>query len=112
MVEENIIHKPFYSRYVLVLYVKTMVQELIDLGELSRLIDEKKPSCICFNHKTGKNNTLTGNQIDVYDHDGGRLVLGFKEKQWVSVHCFKCGYDMSLWKIERELGENPNSVIK
>jgi hypothetical protein len=89
-----------------------MVQEPIDLIRLGILIDEKKPSCICFNHKTGKNNTLTGKQIDVYDHDGGRRVLGFKEKQWVSVHCFKCGYDMSLWKIERELGENPNSVIK
>jgi hypothetical protein len=82
-----------------------MVQEPIDLIRLGILIDEKKPTCICGKH-------LTGRQIDVYDHDGGRRVLGFKEKQWVSVHCFKCGYDMSLWKIERELGENPNSAIE
>jgi hypothetical protein len=90
--------QPFYSRYVLVLHVKPMVQEPIDLGELARLIDEKKPLCIC-----GK--PLTGQQIDVYDHDGGRVVKGYKEKQWVSVHCMhrKCHYDMSLWKIEREL---------
>jgi len=83
--------------------VRTKVQEPIDLGELARLIDEKKPTCICWNHKTGKNNYLTGRQIDVYDHDGGRRVVGYKEKQWVSVHCHKCGYNMSLWKIEREL---------
>ena len=37
--------------------------------------------------------------IDYYDHDGGWSVRGFDKKQWLSVHCEKCDYDWSLWKL-------------
>jgi hypothetical protein len=31
-----------------------------------------------------------------YDHSGGIAVPGFEEPQWFYVHCFECGYDMSI----------------
>jgi hypothetical protein len=31
-----------------------------------------------------------------YDHDGGFAVPGFEKPQWFYIHCFECGYDMSI----------------
>ena len=64
--------------------------------QIADLIDEKEPKCIC-----GK--TLEGGLLKNYPHDGGIQVAGYKRKQWVYVHC-RCGYDMAVWKIKRELG--------
>ena len=73
------------------------MSKAINLESLARLIDEKKPTCIC-------GRTLKGGGIDHYGpHDGGVHVEGYTEKRWVYVHCSKCGYDMALWKIMREL---------
>jgi hypothetical protein len=71
-------------------------QEGIDLQDLSHLIYVKKPRCICG----------ARDQWDFpehYEHDGGIKVKGYKELQWVYVHCRNCNYDMALWKIRREL---------
>ena len=69
----------------------------INLMKLRALIDEKKPTCIC-------GTTLKGGGINYWGpHDGGVHVEGETEKQWVYVHCSKCGYDMALHKILREL---------
>jgi len=73
-----------------------MSSKPINLKELAALIDEKKPICLC-----GK--TLRGSGLQHYGpHDGGVLVEGYSEKRWVYVHC-RCGHDMALWKIMREL---------
>lgn len=37
--------------------------------------------------------------IDTYEHKYGWDVEGFPTKQWLSVHCPKCDYDWSLWKL-------------
>lgn len=34
------------------------------------------------------------------DHDGGLMDASGK-KWWVYLHCDKCGYDWSFWKVER-----------
>lgn len=70
--------------------------EPINLESLARLIDEKKPTCIC-------GEALEGSGIEHYPHDGGVLVEGYADKQWVYIHCSECGYDMALHKIMREL---------
>lgn len=71
-------------------------KKYINLDELAELIDEKKPLCIC-----GKE--LKGSGLNHYGpHDGGIYVEGYAEKRWVYITC-SCGYDMALWKIEREL---------
>ncbi|MFH2111886.1 MAG: hypothetical protein ABIJ47_11580 [Candidatus Bathyarchaeota archaeon] len=76
-----------------------MSEQVLSLERLVALIDEKRPTCIC-----GK--VLKGSGLDLWGpHDGGYHVEGFEEKQWVYVHCEnpKCGYDMALPKIWREL---------
>lgn len=40
---------------------------------------------------------------DWYVHQGGRLLRGYKEKQWLFIHCNGCGYGWSLWKLEKRL---------
>ena len=37
-------------------------------------------------------------------HEGGILVLGMG-RQWVYIHCPKCGYDWALWKLGMQLDE-------
>ena len=74
-----------------------MSKKPINLKELAALIDKKKPTCIC-------GEPLTGDGLSHYEpHDGGYWVEGIPLKAWVYVHCFKCSYDMALWKILREL---------
>ena len=73
------------------------MSKVFNLGDLALLINETEPTCIC-------GATLKGNGIDYWGpHDGGIHVEGETEKQWVYVHCSKCGYDMALWKISGEL---------
>jgi hypothetical protein len=38
-------------------------------------------------------------EIDAYPHDDGWWVEGESTKMWLSIHCQKCGYDWSLWKL-------------
>lgn len=68
----------------------------LDLDELADLIDSKKPVCIC-------GEPLQGSGLKTYPHEGGEIVYGKPGRQWVYVHCKKCGYDMALHKIKREL---------
>ncbi len=37
--------------------------------------------------------------IEYYPHDGGWLVDGFSERQWLYKTCMKCGYQWALRKI-------------
>lgn len=72
--------------------------EGLDLIELAHRIEEHKPSCIC-------GATLRGYNIDHYGpHDGGEIVRGYGDPRWVYVHCDRCGYDMAIHKIKREIG--------
>ena len=73
------------------------LQEPLNLREVGRLVEEKKPACIC-------GADLRGIHVEHYGpHEGGYLVGGYMERQWVYIHCFRCGYDMALHKIWREL---------
>jgi hypothetical protein len=75
---------------------KSQTDKEIDLTELAKLIDEKKPTCIC-------GRVLRGSGLDHWGpHENGDLIKGYKERRWIFVHCI-CGYDMALWKIQREL---------
>lgn len=69
----------------------------IDLFDISAQIRDKEPACIC-------GAVLDPGNLDHYGpHEGGDLVKGFLHKQWIFIHCDKCGYDMALWKIRRDL---------
>ena len=74
-----------------------MSEQVLSLERLTALIEEKRPTCgYC-------DTVLRGSGLDLWGpHDGGYWVEGYREKQWVFVHC-ECGYDTSLHKIWREL---------
>lgn len=38
-------------------------------------------------------------KIEHYTHNGGWIVEGFQDKQWLYVTCPKCGYQWALWKL-------------
>lgn len=68
----------------------------VDINGLTRLIDNKKPTCRC-------GVVLLGHNINYHKHKDGVRVKGITESQWVGVHCDKCGYNMPLWKISEKL---------
>ncbi|MDJ0953371.1 MAG: hypothetical protein QNJ81_06805 [Acidimicrobiia bacterium] len=37
--------------------------------------------------------------VDAYNHQYGWLLVPEMRKQWLSIHCHKCGYDISLDKL-------------
>lgn len=37
--------------------------------------------------------------ISMYPHEGGWPVEGMDKKQWLYIHCQKCGYEWALWKL-------------
>lgn len=37
--------------------------------------------------------------IELYEHDSGWLVSGYKFRQWLYVTCPQCGYQWALWKL-------------
>ena len=43
--------------------------------------------------------TMLNKNVDLYPHRDGWLVTGYNERQWLSRHCSKCGYDWSLNKL-------------
>jgi hypothetical protein len=53
----------------------------------------EKKVCVC----CGKRLDIT--HVDMYDHDGGWIVTNDIPKQWLSVHCDHCNYDISLNKL-------------
>ena len=49
--------------------------------------------CLC-------GNELKDEPIMYYvPHEGGWTIKCEKQKAWLFVHCPKCGYDMSIWKM-------------
>lgn len=41
---------------------------------------------------------LKGENLRMYPHEAGTLVEGYG-RQWLYIHCPKCQYDWSLWKL-------------
>lgn len=80
------------------------VQEAISLGEISDKIDRAEIRCHFCEAR------LLGSAVESYGHDGGIEVVGFREKQWVYVHCVKCHYDWALWKILGDIQEGLSRV--
>ena len=39
--------------------------------------------------------------VDLYDHHGGNFLIEDWPKQWISLHCDKCGHDTSYNKLRR-----------
>lgn len=67
------------------------------LREIGQVIDESNLHChFC-------EAPLDGDAVCRYDHDGGIMVKDFPVKQWVYVHCRKCGYDWALWKLRGDI---------
>ena len=75
--------------------------KIYSLSEIGDIVEKAQVECDCSTWKYGNRRKvlLKGRNIESYDHDGGIPVQGFKEKQWVYVHCDACGYDWALWKI-------------
>lgn len=42
---------------------------------------------------------LSHQSVEYYDHDGGYMVDGFQQKQWLYLTCPGCGYQWSLVKL-------------
>lgn len=42
---------------------------------------------------------LNKDNIDMYPHEGGWIIDGMSEKQWLYIHCNKCDYDWPIWKL-------------
>lgn len=61
--------------------------ELMVLNQNAHCVDCKKP--------------IERGSIRSYDHEAGKVVLGFEQKQWVWFQCFnkKCGYQNALAKV-------------
>ena len=37
--------------------------------------------------------------IEYYPHEDGWWLETLQKKQWLFIHCPKCGYDWALWKL-------------
>jgi hypothetical protein len=48
-------------------------------------------------------------EVRHYNHMGGWQVVGFQQRQWLSVRCDRCSYDWSLEKlgVARRVGDLP-----
>ncbi len=64
------------------------------LKEYKAKIDTIRPRC-----GINCNQTLTSENLEMYPHGDGWNVDGKASPQWLYLHCPKCGYDKSLWKI-------------
>lgn len=42
------------------------------------------------------NTVLNHGSVEYYDHEGGFIVEGFKERQWLFITCSGCGHQWSL----------------
>lgn len=42
---------------------------------------------------------LTGLPLYAYPHGAGWTVKDLDAKQWLYIHCPKCGYDWAVWKL-------------
>lgn len=69
--------------------LKLMVQDKLD-DLISQVVTNICPSC-------GK--PLQFNYVDMYDHEYGWHIIPDIPKQWVSVRCHNCKYDVSLNKL-------------
>lgn len=55
-------------------------------------LDIKSPNCKWCN-------TELDDIIEHYDHDGGRQVEGFSQRQWLYTTCSGCDYQWALHKL-------------
>lgn len=80
------------DNYPPTVYTKEITIKIVE--SLKIIIEKaKRKSCpIC-------GNTLDFDRVDMYDHAAGWEVIPEIEKQWLSVHCGQCGYDVSINKL-------------
>lgn len=62
-------------------------------------------TCLC-------DRPLNFGSLETYDHEGGYALPGFGKPQWLSLHCGKCNYDMSIWKLGGSVNQIVESVIQ
>lgn len=63
-------------------------------ARLDSLVQEFKiHKCICCGA------SLNFDHVDMYNHDGGWFITPEIPKQWLSVHCDNCNYDISFTKL-------------
>ena len=77
-----------------------MVKKIWTLAELEEI--RKKAKAECWKKRNGICNL---GPVEMYEHEGGEFVEGYKEKQWVYFTCSHCNYQWALWKILRRLEE-------
>ncbi|RLJ01726.1 MAG: hypothetical protein DRP08_05190 [Candidatus Aenigmatarchaeota archaeon] len=69
------------------------------LKEIAKLIVKSGKCCRYCGYR------FTTDDIRCYPHKGGIEVKGYEGRQWVYMHCRKCGYDWALWKLIGGEGE-------
>lgn len=74
-------------------------EKMMDIFDIENAIIEREGFCISCNTPFRFGN------IGNYSHTGGIPIDDFDTPQWVYFTCQKCGYETSLWKIERRLGK-------
>jgi len=50
-------------------------------------------------------------EIEMYPHEGG-IEIRNQGRQWVYIHCPKCGYDWALWKLRMKLDEVREEIVR
>ena len=53
----------------------------------------KSNKCVCCDHE------LKMDVVNMYDHSSGWIILPELPRQWLSIHCDNCNYDVSLNKL-------------
>jgi len=73
-------------------YSKAVTKQIEGRLDVIRL-ECRVTKCICCGEE------LDFDHFDMYDHSGGVGIVAGVPKQWLSVHCDNCNYDVSIWKL-------------
>jgi hypothetical protein len=78
-----------------------LTEEMDCIESCSKLLENAKLYCVSCGADLVKSLPYVGSyiRVDMYDHLDGWLVSERMDKQWLSVHCDKCNYDNSVWKL-------------
>jgi len=69
----------------------------------------------CIKESIGRTHCTCGEpihpeEIEMYPHESG-IEIRSQGRQWVYIHCPKCGYDWALWKLRMKLDEVREDVV-
>ena len=75
-------------------------EEMESIESCSKLLENADLHCVSCGADLADSLPKVGSYVvvDMYDHDGWAVSKKLK-KQWLSIHCEKCNYDNSLWKL-------------